>query len=67
MLFVMNMLGVGGGTFAVGWVSDHLEPQFGIESLRHAIASTEVASLLGVVCLLMAARRLPGELVKLRA
>jgi len=67
MLFVMNMLGVGGGTFAVGWVSDHLEPQFGIESLRHAIASTEVASLLGVACLLMAARQLPGELAKLRA
>ncbi|MGH8444631.1 MAG: spinster family MFS transporter [Solimonas sp.] len=66
MLFVLNMLGSGAGNFAVGLGSDLLSPQFGADSLRHAIVLTQVGSLLGVGCILYAARCLPRELRALR-
>ena len=37
LLFVLNLIGLGLGPWSVGLLSDYLEPQFGVESLRHAM------------------------------
>ena len=37
LLFIMNMIGLGLGPTAVGWVSDLLRPEYGDESVRYAL------------------------------
>lgn len=36
-LFIINLIGIGVGTVAIGLLSDHLQTRFGDESLRYAI------------------------------
>nr|WP_051277817.1 MFS transporter [Solimonas flava] len=55
MLLVLNLLGMGGGSFAVGLISDLLKPQLGAASLQAAILWLQLGSLLGFACLLYAA------------
>jgi hypothetical protein len=38
VLFLSSLLGLGAGPFAVGLISDLLEPRLGGESLRYALA-----------------------------
>jgi MFS family permease len=67
LLFVLNMIGLGLGPVFTGLLSDYLQPRFGDESLRYAMALT---ALIGAVALLMfylAARELPGDLARTRA
>ena len=35
--FINNLIGIGGGTAALGILSDHLQARFGDDSLRYAI------------------------------
>jgi predicted MFS family arabinose efflux permease len=37
LLFFLNLIGLGAGPFAVGWLSDALAPRFGAESVRWAL------------------------------
>ncbi len=46
LLFVINMIGLGGGPTFVGWLSDQLEPSFGVEAVRWALLLTVVAGAL---------------------
>lgn len=39
LLFVINLIGMGGGPYAVGLVSDWLHPSLGVESIRWALLS----------------------------
>lgn len=55
MLFVLNMIGMGGGNFAVGFLSDLFRQQDGKASLQHAILSLQGAAVIGFLCLLYAA------------
>jgi hypothetical protein len=36
-LFINNLIGIGVGTVAIGMLSDHLQAEFGDNSLRYAI------------------------------
>lgn len=67
MLMFLNIVGTGAGSFSVGLVSDLLKPFYGEAALRHAIFSSLIGTLAGVGCILYAVRRLPAELVQIRA
>ncbi len=41
-LFISNMIGLGAGPAWVGFMSDQLEPQYGIDALRYALITTLV-------------------------
>lgn len=62
MLFVLNMLGQGAGTFFVGLGSDLLSPHYGSQALGYAILLAQFGSLLGMACLLYASYRLTRDL-----
>ena len=62
MLFAFGLIGSGMGPFVVGVVSDALEPGYGIESLRYALATMIVTPAIAMVLLLLAYRRL-GDVV----
>ena len=40
LLLVLNLIGLGLGPQFVGWLSDLLEPRYGVESLRYALLWT---------------------------
>ncbi|MGH8446712.1 MAG: spinster family MFS transporter [Solimonas sp.] len=61
MLLVLNLLGMGGGSFAVGLLSDLLRPRYGEASLQHAILLLQAAALIGFACLLWAAAAIRRE------
>jgi MFS family permease len=46
LLFIINMIGLGGGPTFVGWLSDALTPTYGIEAVRYALLYTVVAGAL---------------------
>lgn len=58
-LFVNNLIGIGVGTPAIGWLSDHLTTRYGDEALRYAILSGTGFYVLATVFLLLAAVWLP--------
>jgi predicted MFS family arabinose efflux permease len=60
-LFVNNLVGIGIGTPAIGWISDHLKTQYGDEALRYAILSGTGFYVLATIFLLLAAIRLPRD------
>ena len=62
MLLVLNMLGMGGGNFAVGFLSDLFRQQDGDASLQNAILSLQGASVVGFLCLLYAATSIRREM-----
>ena len=37
LFFIINIIGLGAGPFAVGFLSDYMEPTLGTESLRYAM------------------------------
>ena len=37
LLFIINLIGLGLGPFAVGLLSDYLKPTFGVDSIRYAL------------------------------
>ena len=41
-LFISNMIGLGAGPAWVGFMSDQLEPEYGIDALRYALITTLV-------------------------
>ncbi len=55
-LFIMNLLGIGVGTAALGLISDALQARYGQDSLRYAIAAGTVFYVFASVFLLAAAR-----------
>lgn len=55
LLLVINLIGLSGGPFLVGWVSDHLAPTYGAGSLRLGLAALAPAVLLAIVVLLRGA------------
>lgn len=43
LIFIINMIGLGLGPVFVGYLSDQLQPRFGVESLRYALLFVVVA------------------------
>jgi hypothetical protein len=46
LLFILNLIGLGGGPTFVGWLSDRLTPSFGAEAVRYALLTTVVGGAL---------------------
>lgn len=61
MLFLINLIGIGGGTLFVGAMSDILMPRFGIESLRYAMAIATVFYVISALLFYLASRRIEAE------
>ena len=40
LLFVLNLIGLGLGPMLTGYMSDLLEPSYGVDSLRYAMSIT---------------------------
>lgn len=60
-LFVNNLIGIGIGTPAIGWISESLKASYGDEALRYAILSGTGFYVLATIFLLLAAVRLPKD------
>ena len=64
LLFIINLIGLGLGPQTVGIVSDMLEPNYGIESIRYALLSVVVVgSVWSVLHYVLAARTLQEDLL----
>ncbi len=63
-LLINNLLGLGGGIYVLGQVSDLLAPQFGTESLRWSMVFGQVLYLIAAVLMLLAARKLRQDWVE---
>ncbi len=60
---ITNLIGLGLGPVVIGAVSDLLQPQFGIDSLRYALASSVLFLAWAAIHMLLGARTLPGDVV----
>ncbi|ATE66958.1 spinster family MFS transporter [Rhizorhabdus dicambivorans] len=60
-LFVNNLIGIGIGTPAIGWISESLKARYGDEALRYAILSGTSFYVIATIFLLFAAWRLPKD------
>lgn len=59
LFFVLNLIGLGMGPLAVGFLSDRLTLDYGDDGLRIAMLIVSAISSVGVVMFLLAARNLP--------
>ena len=67
LLFVNNLIGLGLGPQVVGFLSDALRPDFGVDSLRYAlIGALSIASLLSALLFFAATRTLREDLRRTR-
>lgn len=60
-LFINNLLGIGFGTWFLGFMSDRMQATYGEESLRYSILYTLVFYLVAAMLYLIAARRLEKD------
>ena len=64
LLFVLNMIALGLGPATVGLISDLLQPAFGPDSLRYALMTSIVTTLLAAFCYWRATRTLKADLAR---
>jgi len=64
-LFVNNLIGIGIGTPAIGWLSDMLTSFYGQDSLRYAILAGTGFYVVAAILLLIASRRIAADWHKL--
>jgi len=64
LFLVLNLIGLGFGPLFVGFMSDLLAESMGVESLRWAMASTLLVTLISITCFFKAARYIKDDLVK---
>ncbi len=57
LFFILNLIGLGMGPSAVGFLSDYLEPTYGVESLRYAMVFLIPAALFWSSCHFVLATR----------
>ena len=57
-----NLIGMGLGPLAVGFLSDYFQPEFGVESIRYGLLIVSIAHVQGTVHNLLAARHLEVDL-----
>jgi len=61
-LFIINLIGIGLGTWAIGAVSDALRATYGDDSLKYSILAGTGFYVVAAVLLFLAARWLSGDL-----
>lgn len=64
LLFVLNAIGLGLGPLTVGKISDLLRPAFGVDSLRYALMTGILTSLVAAFCYWRASRTLKADLAR---
>ena len=61
LLFVLNLIGLGGGPVYVGLVADHFKPQYGTVALKYGLAALVPFYLLTIVAHLIASRSIKSD------
>jgi MFS family permease len=61
LLFVLNLIGLGGGPVYVGLVADHFKPTMGVEALRYGLVALIPFYLLTILAHLIAARSISRD------
>ena len=56
LFFVLNLIGLGLGPLTIGFLSDMLEPTYGIDSLRYAFSITFITWAIAASCFYLASR-----------
>lgn len=64
VLFLINLIGLGCGPLFVGFISDALEPRFGVDSLRYALQWLTPFIVLAVACQIATAWSLRRDQVR---
>ena len=62
LLFILNMVGLGVGTFVVGFLNDQLAGRFGIEAIRYSLLAVTLVGGLASLFFLQASRTLGADL-----
>ena len=62
LFLVLNLIGLGLGPLFVGAISDWLAPYYGVESLRIALASTLLVSLIAITLFFLSGKSLENDL-----
>jgi predicted MFS family arabinose efflux permease len=62
LFFILNLIGLGLGPLTAGALSDLFSGWWGVDGLRYALLCTGLIAALGVIALMIAARRLPADL-----
>ncbi len=60
-LFINNLIGIGFGTLFLGWLSDVLRAEYGLESLRYSILYCLGFYILAAILFFLASRRLTRD------
>jgi MFS family permease len=61
MLLGYNLIGTSGCNFLIGYLSDLWAPSFQVDSVRYAMAVTQLAAVLGIMLTIYAMLRLPRD------
>lgn len=61
-MLVGNLIGLGLGPLAIGFISDQLRPYYGEDSLKFALAAGVIASVLSILAYIMAGRSLRRDI-----
>lgn len=62
LLFCLTLVGSSVGPYAIGWISDHLAPQWGALSLRYALCGLALTMAWSAIHFWLASRALPDDL-----
>ncbi len=62
-LFINNLVGLGLGTFVIGYISDALTARFAEEALRYSAMATNLVYILSALLMLLASRRLAKDIL----
>lgn len=62
LFLIMNLIGSGAGPFTVGVLNDWLTPHFGEVAVRYSLTLVITGAVLGLLCTLLASRRLQRDL-----
>lgn len=63
LFFVLNLIGLGFGPLIIGYISDLLAPQYGVESLRYAFCFTFFTGTIAMILFYLASRSYPKDLL----
>jgi predicted MFS family arabinose efflux permease len=63
LLFILNLIGLGGGPQFVGILNDQLAGRFGVEAVRYSLLVVDLLALLAVLLYLVAARTLKSDIL----
>ena len=61
LFFVLNLIGLGLGPLTIGFLSDLLEPTYGVDSLRYAFSITFITWAIAALCFYLASRHYRAE------